>query len=159
MTMEKVEGGFSRELRIIPWWSYVLGGFAFICIQMVVNVMFHRSHNPPPPEMRTFLGLLFGFVATIYFMVLGYVNRDAARRGMSSALWTIIAIFVPNAIGFILYFLMRKPLQLPCPHCGARVEPGFAYCNKCGKPLKPSCPHCGAAIRTTDAFCPACGKA
>jgi hypothetical protein len=32
-------------------------------------------------------------------------------------------IFVPNAIGFILYFLMRDPLRVNCPKCGAVIDP------------------------------------
>ena len=156
--MQKLEGDFSREIRIIPWWAYLLGLLGFACMQFVFNVVILREPNPPPAAARVFLGLLVGFILMFYFLLVGYVNRDAGRRGMSRGLWTLIAIFVPNGIGFLLYFLMRKPLQLPCPHCGATMEPGFAYCSKCGKALKPTCPHCGVALHTADAFCPACGK-
>ena len=156
--MQKLEGDFSREIRIIPWWAYLLGLLGFACMQFVFNVVILREPNPPPAAARVFLGLLVGFILMFYFLLVGYVNQDSGRRGMSRALWTLIAIFVPNAIGFLIYFLMRKPLQLPCPHCGATMEPGFAYCSKCGKALKPTCPHCGVALQTADAFCPACGK-
>ena len=53
--------------------------------------------------------------------MIAYVNRDAKRRGMSSALWTFLVIVLTPAyfaIGFILYFLMRQPLPYACPQCG-----------------------------------------
>ena len=30
-------------------------------------------------------------------------------------LWTLLAIFIPNAIGIILYFILRDPVPVPCP--------------------------------------------
>ncbi len=51
--------------------------------------------------------------------MIGYVNADSKRRGMNSLLWTLLVIFVPKALGFIAYFLLRKPLLIPCPNCGA----------------------------------------
>jgi len=157
--MEKLEGDFSKELKIIPWWSYVLGTIAFVCMQFVFHVAILRSDKPiPPPGARLFLGLLAGVALFFWFMLLGYVNRDSGRRGMNRALWTLVVIFVPTGIGYIIYFIMRKPLQLPCPYCGAAAEPGFTYCTRCGKALKPSCGNCGAQMRIDDRFCSACGK-
>lgn len=156
--MEKLEGDFSREVRVIPWWSYVLGAFAFVCMQFVFHVVMLRHPNPPPPGARALLGLMAGIVLFFWFLLLGYVNRDAGRRGMSRTVWTLLVIFIPNGIGYLIYFLVRKPLQLPCPACGTNAEPGFTYCTKCGKALKPSCSNCGAGLRLDDKFCPACGK-
>jgi len=156
--MPKAENDFSKELRIIPWWSYVLGAFAFLCMQFVFYVVILRDPNPPPLPVRALLGTVVGFALVVWAMLLGYVNRDAGRRGMNRALWTIVVILIPNGIGYIIYFIMRKPLLLACPFCGASAEPGFTYCAKCGKALKPSCAHCGAQLRPDDKFCPACGK-
>jgi predicted amidophosphoribosyltransferase len=108
--------------------------------------------------VRWLLALITGLALGVWFMLLGYVNVDAGRRRMGRTLWTLIAIFVPNGIGYLIYFLMRKPLQLPCPHCASANESAAKYCTKCGKPLKPTCTQCGAALRPGDVFCPSCGK-
>ena len=156
--MEKLEGDFSKEVRIVPWWSYLLGALGFMCVQLVFHVAILRHPNPPTPPVRALIGLLLGLLLFGWFMLLGYVNRDAGRRGMSRALWTVLVIVIPNFLGYLVYFLVRKPLHIPCPYCGAPAEPGFTYCTKCGKALKPSCSNCGAQLRPEDRFCPACGK-
>jgi quinol-cytochrome oxidoreductase complex cytochrome b subunit len=157
--MEKLESDFSRELKIIPWWSYLLGVVLFFCIQFVFHVaILHSEKVPPPPGVRVLLGLVIGFALFVWAMLLGYINRDAGRRGMNRALWTVLVIIIPNGIGYLIYFIVRRPLQLACPFCGASAEPGFIYCAKCGKALKPACSSCGAQMRPDDKFCPACGK-
>jgi hypothetical protein len=53
-----------------------------------------------------------------------------------------------------------------CPHCGASVVAGAAFCQTCGgrvaQEVKPSpvrfCVHCGAQLREGARFCPKCGQ-
>ena len=59
-----------------------------------------------------------------YVLLVGYVYGDARRRGMNHVLWTLLAIFIPNAIGIILYFILRDPVPVPCPTCGDAGEEG-----------------------------------
>src|SRR3954471_11954438 len=159
MNATKSSGDFADELKIIPWWAYFLGSIAFLCIQLIFHVVVpHHAHNPPPEGVRYVLALVAGLAVGVYFMLLGYVNVDAGRRGMSRALWTFIVIFVPNGIGYLIYFLMRKPLQTGCPNCSATIATGAAYCPKCGHRLKPVCPACDAPLQPGDAFCASCGK-
>ncbi len=148
-----------QEIRLVPWWSYLLGGIGFVCMQFVFNVVILHGHEVPPPAgLRVFLGLLTGFVLAAYLMLLGYVNVDAGRRGMNRTLWTLVVIVIPNLIGYLIYFFLRKPLQLPCPQCGTLGDSGATFCRKCGNRLKPACQACGASIEPGDAFCAACGK-
>src|SRR5271154_3751922 len=63
-------------------------------------------------------GLLTGVVIAIWILGLGYINADARRRGMPPILWSLIAAFIPNLLGFLLYFALRRPIALPCPNCG-----------------------------------------
>ena len=60
-----------------------------------------------------------------YVLLVGYVFGDARRRGMNYVLWTLLSIFIPNAIGIILYFILRDPVPVPCPTCAmpARSRP------------------------------------
>ena len=148
----------SEEMRLVPWWAFTLAGTAFLCAQWFFNgyIPVH-GHNPPPPGVSIFLGLLVGFAMIIYFLLLGYVNADAKRRGMSRALWTLIVMLVPNGIGFILYFFLRQPIQGSCPACGAAVQAGFNFCPKCHHQLVPTCGVCRRALRPGDTFCPYCG--
>ena len=47
----------------------------------------------------------------------------------------LLAIFIPNALGIILYFVLREPMMTPCPQCSTLVKPGFAFCPACGTKL------------------------
>jgi len=73
-------------------------------------------------------------------------------------LWTLLVILVPNCLGFLAYFLLRKPLIQYCPQCGDRVERGFHFCSKCGCELSPSCGSCGNPVSREYVICPYCGK-
>jgi Phospholipase_D-nuclease N-terminal len=77
-------------------------------------------------------GLTFGVFTAAFFLSLGYVYADAKRRDMSAWAWVIAAFFIPNLIGFILYFLFREPLFGPCSSCGKPIRRGDAFCSRCG---------------------------
>lgn len=79
-----------------------------------------------------FLGLLAGVVIAIWILGLGYVYADARRRGMPPILWTLIVAFIPNLLGFLLYFALRRPIALRCPHCGQATTAGQRFCSWCG---------------------------
>lgn len=150
----------SEEARIIPAWSIVLGIVLFIGMQLLWHLFIpHRRppHDIPPLAFRIFAGLVFGALVMVWSMLIGYVNRDSKRRGMNRTLWTVITIFVPNGVGFILYFLLRDPLQVICPGCGAAAAPSFTFCPKCRYELRPVCPKCGHAIGAGDLYCVQCG--
>lgn len=97
--------------------------------------------------------LLAGLVPLIF-----YVNADAKRRQMNRLLWTLLVIFVPNAIGFIVYFFMRKPIASSCPQCSATVQADFTFCPACGEGLAPACPACHRAVEAGWTNCAYCGR-
>lgn len=146
-----------EEFHLIPVWAYLLAGALFVCMQVLFNYYVPRQANPPPAPLSTFLGLLTGFVIACYAMLVGYVNVDSGRRGMNRTGWTLIAAFVPNALGFVLYFLLRKPAQQPCPQCGFAVEAGFNFCPHCNAKLHPHCAQCQRPVRLSDVYCSYCG--
>ncbi len=145
------------ELKLIPGWAIALAGVLFVGMQILFNVWIPTQKNPPPEAFRIFMGLFAGLLLGCVVMLIGYVNRDAGRRGMSRTLWTLLVIFVPNALGFILYFLLRQPLKQPCPRCGTEVQAGFNYCPQCNLKLHPHCAQCQRTVRLSDVYCPYCG--
>ena len=150
---------FSAEWRIVPAWAWALAVIAFFCMQFVFHVVIlHHEANPPGLGFRIPMGLFAGSVLAVYFLLLGYVNVDSGRRGMSRTLWTLIVALVSNGIGFLIYFLLRKPIQVKCPKCGNAAAADSTFCPKCGNQLRPTCANCGAAMQPGDAFCSRCGK-
>jgi len=157
--MGKERINIAEEIKLIPWWAISLAVVAFGGLQaLFFRVTFPREPHPPPLVFQMLFGVLGGTILAFVVLMIGYVNRDARRRGMNVALWTILVIFVPNAIGFIIYFLSRHPLMVACPQCATVVNPNFNYCPKCKFNLLPSCPQCHHAVRPGDAYCPYCAQ-
>lgn len=161
MTKERFR--LKDEFRLVPRWLVRLMLALFIAAEVLGQALIAVGERPWP-ELEPFVnsaglaGIIAGVslvVSALVFLV-GYVNRDAQRRGMNVTLWTLLVIFVPDAIGFILYFLLREPLQFHCPHCGALVSARFNFCPSCKYNLHPACPHCGREVRPEDRYCAQC---
>jgi len=84
--------------------------------------------------LGTLIGLGGGTLAGAWVLLAGYVYADAVRRGMPPISWTALAVLIPNCVGFVLYFVLRKPILHPCPNCGRGVAPDAAFCPRCGQP-------------------------
>ena len=150
---------FTDEWKLVPTWAWWLASAGFLCMQFVFHVVIvHHEMNPPGLGFRIPMGFFAGSIVAVYFLLIGYVNVDSGRRGMSRTLWTLIVMFVSNGIGFLLYFLLRKPIQITCPKCAAAQPIEATFCSKCGYQLRPTCSQCGSAMQPGDAFCSRCGK-
>src|SRR5271165_234920 len=157
--MNQAKSHFRSELAIIPPVATVIAVLAFVLMQIcLLGLLPHYEKDIPPMPALVLISICGGFVVAIIVLLIGYVNADSKRRGMNSLLWTLLVIFVPKALGFLAYFLLRKPLLSPCPKCGTPVGSDFAYCPKCGYAAIPSCANCGRAIRRDYMCCPFCGK-
>ncbi len=44
-----------------------------------------------------------------------------------------------------------------CRGCGGALEPGDAFCGRCGTARLANCPSCGTALAEEDRFCGKCG--
>jgi predicted amidophosphoribosyltransferase len=86
-----------------------------------------------------------------------FVFRDARKRGMPAALWTIVAVFVPYFVGLIIYLIVRQSKQLTCCSCGASASVEAAFCPRCGRPLQQLCTRCKVRLPNDARFCPGCG--
>jgi hypothetical protein len=147
---------FSDELRIIPAWVVIPGLALSGWLWKVIPAKnLHEPHPMPLPLLICLLTL--GSVLLVALcLLIGYVNRDAKRRGMSPTLWTLLVMFIPNAIGFIIYFIIREPLVFNCPQCRGPVSARFNFCPKCKFNLRPTCPECKHEVRPGDRYCPHC---
>jgi RNA polymerase subunit RPABC4/transcription elongation factor Spt4 len=152
------QSGFRAELKIIPGWAWALAAIAFLAAQWFFNIPLAHQPSPPPVWARPLLGILAGLGGGAFLLLIGYVNRDAKRRGMSAILWTIVVVIIPNALGFILYFILRQPLRGSCSQCGYFVQSDFNFCPRCGCKLNPSCPQCQHVVSASDIYCPHCGS-
>jgi hypothetical protein len=149
--------GFVAEIKIVPTWAWTLAGIVFVAAQWFFNFVLVHQKDAPPAWCCFLLGLLAGIGAGCLFLFVGYVNRDAKRRAMSPALWTLVVMLIPNGLGFLLYFVLRRPLSSACPQCGAGVQSGFNFCPRCSCKLSPSCPQCQRLVGVNDVYCPYCG--
>lgn len=146
-----------QEVRIVPAWAWILAAIAFVAVQYGFNVIIARQPDAPPAWARPLIGLLMGLLVAAYLVFVGYVNRDAKRRGMPRIIWTCVAAFIPNALGIIIYFVLRQPLRSACPQCGTFVQSEFNFCPQCNYKLSAGCPHCQRAVSPADVYCPYCG--
>ena len=153
----ETQTGLTAEIKIVPWWAWMLAGIVFVAAQIFFNGAALWHSGAPPAWCRALLGILAGVGGGCYLLFMGYINRDAKRRGMSPALWTIVAILIPNGLGILLYFVLRQPRSSACPQCGNAVQPGFNFCPRCNYKLSPSCPQCQRLVGVNDVYCPYCG--
>jgi hypothetical protein len=81
--------------------------------------------------------LAVGVVIAIWLLCLGFVFADARRRDMRAAGWTLVAMLMPNLLGFLLYFVMRRPLAAPCVSCNRAIPVDQPFCSWCGSSRAP----------------------
>jgi hypothetical protein len=114
--------------------------------------------NDLPVIGRIAVGLFAALMVLAYGFLVSYVYGDSKRRGMRQVVWTLVAAFVPNALGFIAYFILREPLLQPCGSCGATARRDFAFCPQCGAPLPRVCPSCHRPVELVWTHCAHCGQ-
>jgi hypothetical protein len=165
---------FWQEFKLVPPWLIWMVVVLFLIAQIIGQTVLHfqlANHQEVfGPELDNDPGAagaaLFGIITAaslvfaIYIFLVGYVNKDAKRRGMHSGLWTFLVIVLTPGyfiLGFIIYLLMREPLPYNCPQCGATVGARFNFCPNCKCNLRPACPSCKREVSETDKFCAFCG--
>lgn len=153
-------GGSWAVLRVIPLPAWIVAVLVYTGMLLLLALVI-LPHDPKArmwsPWQQVPFETLIPLFLFVWVLLIGYVNGDAKRRGMRRVMWTLLAIFIPNAIGVILYFLLRDPLPSPCPNCAAMVGGTYSFCPHCGTVLAPACPHCRRSIDRTWANCAYCG--
>ena len=166
---------FWQEFKLVPRWLIWMVVVLFLIAQIIGQTVLHAQlanhqdvfgpelDNDPGAAGAALFGIITGasFVFAIMVFMVGYVNKDAKRRGMHSALWTfLVLVLMPGylVLGFIIYLLMREPLPYNCPQCGVTVDARFNFCPNCKCNLHPACPQCKREVAETDKFCAYCGQ-
>ena len=85
-------GYVNRDFKLVARWAWILAAIGFLSMQFVFNVVIARQPDAPPAWAGVLLGLLVGLILTCYLLLIGYVNRDSGRRGMSRVLWTTVSV-------------------------------------------------------------------
>jgi hypothetical protein len=128
-------------LSVVPKPARTVAAVILVC-SMLVGIAFGIVGivRAPTSHHLSFLwplfgiggGLFIGSLFAIWILGLGYVFADARQRGMPHIPWTLIAAIVPNLLGFLLYFVLRKPIASPCPQCAQPIAAGQRFCPSCG---------------------------
>ena len=152
---------FTKELRVIPTAAWIIASLAYVCIP--AWLLFFVAPNDPEMAKLPRWGqalLVYGFflLMVAWVALIGYVYGDAKRRQMRYLMWTLLAIFIPHAVGVILYFILRDPLPTPCPSCGHIEKSKFPFCSHCGTSLQQTCPKCEQPVKPSWANCAYCGQ-
>jgi hypothetical protein len=145
--------------RVIPFGGWLASGIVFLLGFVMLSLVFlQNAHRPPAGPVALFFSILIPLTLAGYTLLIGYVYGDARRRGMRYVMWTLLAIFLFNGIGVILYFILREPLLAYCSKCGAGVQPSHAFCPRCGAGVQPACQACHRTIQPGWTHCAWCGN-
>jgi hypothetical protein len=133
---EVTAAGGEDELSMIPTWSVVLAILVFGAVQYLFHgVLPHHKHELLP--MRLLMGYSWGTAFASYVLLVGYVSRDVRRA--------------------VVYFLLRQPMLMPCPHCNTEITSSVHFCPQCQFQLAPVCGRCFRGVQVTDVYCTQCG--
>lgn len=165
---------FREELRVIPGWLvWTCAVLSIVAVVVGIGVNLYNLHNGgdvfPDDSFRgrplfsclalAGIILLASVTFSCLLFMLGYVYRDAKRRDMNPALWTLLVLILSpgyGVIGLIIYLLIREPLPYHCPQCSSTVSARFNFCPTCKYNLHPACPQCKREVSDADRFCPYC---
>jgi RNA polymerase subunit RPABC4/transcription elongation factor Spt4 len=151
---------FSDEIRIISPIAWIVAALVAVCmfvLLITVAIPHDAKLSQWPGGGQIAFAIWPGLLLFVFVLLIGYINADARRRGMRYVMWTLLAIFIPNSIGIILYFILRDPPLVACAKCGAQARTGFAFCPQCGAALSTACPSCKRPAEPGWQRCPYCG--
>lgn len=108
-------------------------------------------------SMIVVLGVMLGVCLTIGYVV----YKDAKALGLNAVLWTVLAVFLPNFIGVIVYLVVRSTTakKATCSVCHAKVKEDYNVCPECGSNFAVFCKSCNKPIEPGMKICPYCGEA
>jgi RNA polymerase subunit RPABC4/transcription elongation factor Spt4 len=148
------------ELQWIPRPAWIVATTVFVVPLIALVVIIGQAARGHAAATSAWIMVPFAVLTplfVLYVLLVGYVYGDARRRGMRQVLWTLLAIFVPNGIGILIYFLMRQKPNVACHRCSVLLQPGLSFCPNCGSSMGPVCPQCQRLTETGWSHCGHCG--
>jgi len=130
---------------------------AIVSTLLFLGVGFVMQQAEGPIALHFVVPVLVALSLGGYALLLGYIYGDARRRRMRYVMWTWLAALIPNAIGIILYFVLREPMPVYCSNCGGLMQAGLAFCPHCGCGLAPACVQCKRITQGGWSHCAYCG--
>src|SRR5258708_11071381 len=142
---KRERSSFREELRILrKWLVWTCVGLYILALIIGTGVNLHNMHTSDPifPDdslrgdpVLSCLGLagvitLMATFFSVFILTLGYVYRDAKRRGMNAGLWTLLVLILSPAylfICFIVYLLVLPPLPHASPQLSTRVPSPLTF--------------------------------
>ncbi|MCP5115369.1 MAG: hypothetical protein GY953_31460, partial [bacterium] len=104
---------FGKHFAIIPVPAKIVAAAVAVLFSVLI-ILVAPAHDPEMKDVPLWalvvLGILGALMCGSLVLLDGYVYGDAKRRGMRAVLWLLLAIFIPNLIGVILYSILRSPL-------------------------------------------------
>jgi len=99
----------NEDTRLVPMWSTIAAVAAFVLVEYYFWIVLPAQQNHHPPlGFRIYFNISWGLLAALYFLMVGYVSKDAPRRAMSARFWIALCFVMPGGIGAVLYFLLRQ---------------------------------------------------
>jgi RNA polymerase subunit RPABC4/transcription elongation factor Spt4 len=146
----------SQRTHVIPIGAWVTAAVVVMVIFLLMTWIVANA-NDMPLAIQILLPIVPSVALAGWTLLIGYVYGDARRRGMRYVMWTLLAFFIPNGIGVILYFILRDPVPGHCSKCGSWVQQGHAFCPGCGASILPACSQCHRAGQPGWSHCAWCG--
>jgi hypothetical protein len=141
---------------VIPFAAWVTASVVFLVFFLLLSLVLTQADDVPI-AVKFIAVVVAPLLLAGYTVLIGYVYGDARRRGMRYVMWTLLAIFLFNGIGIILYFILREPRMVYCSRCGGGVQPSHAFCPRCGNGVQPACQACHRTVQPAWTHCAWCG--
>jgi len=109
-------------------------------------------------DPNAFDALLNRYQNRLFRYLVRFTGNTAHAEDLFQQTWLKVMTGIPNALGFIAYFILRDPLLQPCAACGATARRDFAFCPQCGSPLPRVCPSCRRPVEPIWPHCAHCGQ-
>ncbi|MGL4345226.1 MAG: double zinc ribbon domain-containing protein [Cellulosilyticaceae bacterium] len=106
------------------------------------------------------VGLVLVMMVSMLVIIGRTVYKDAKALGLNAVMWTVIAVFLPNLIGVIIYLVVRSntPKKMKCSKCERLVDEAYNVCPECGSTYTSFCKACKKPIQAGMKLCPYCGE-
>lgn len=125
-------------------------------------IIYSTANDPTTPWFVPLLTLaVMCIVLGCIYAISIFVYKDAPKYNMDRWMWMFLSTFLPNLLGFLLYFIIRKEKKssknISCVSCGNLIDSNYKICPYCGRDLSLKCKNCNEKISPDWNVCPKCG--